>query len=78
MQIHADQDPGRTMPPQKDEFYMKYNVWKSGLFANYSVTDPGSGAFLTPGPGSGIRNRFFLDPGSGSRIPYPKPIFLRG
>ncbi len=27
--------------------------------------DPGSGAFLTPGPGSGILNRFF----SGSRIP---------
>ncbi len=35
--------------------------------------DPGSGAFLTPG--SGIRNRFFPDPGS--RIPDPKPIFLR-
>jgi hypothetical protein len=29
--------------------------------------DPGSGAFLTPG--SGIRNRFFPDPGS--RIPDP-------
>jgi hypothetical protein len=29
--------------------------------------DPGSGAFLTPG--SGIRNRFFPDPGS--RIPNP-------
>jgi hypothetical protein len=29
--------------------------------------DPGSIAFLTPGPGSGIRNRFFPDPGS--RIP---------
>jgi hypothetical protein len=29
--------------------------------------DPGSGAFLTPG--SGIRNRFFSDPGS--RIPDP-------
>ncbi len=42
--------------------------------------DPGSGAFLTPG--SGIRNRFFPDPGSrisdpGSRIPDPKPICLR-
>jgi hypothetical protein len=32
-----------------------------------SVADPGSGAFLTRGPGSGIRNRFF----SGSRIPTP-------
>jgi hypothetical protein len=44
-----------------------------------SVADPGSNAFLTPGPGSGIRNRFF----SGSRIseyriPDPKSIFLRG
>jgi hypothetical protein len=31
--------------------------------------DPGSCAFLTPGPGSGIRNRFFPDPRS--RIPTP-------
>ncbi len=31
------------------------------------IRDPGSGAFLTPG--SGIRNRFFPDPGS--RIPDP-------
>jgi hypothetical protein len=29
--------------------------------------DPGSGAFFTPGPGSGIRIRFF----SGARIPTP-------
>ncbi len=36
---------------------------------NGSVADPdsGSGAFLTPDPGSGIRNRFF----SGSRISDP-------
>jgi hypothetical protein len=33
-----------------------------------SVLDPGSGTFLTPG--SGIRNRFFPDPGS-------QNIFLR-
>ncbi len=38
-----------------------------------SVADPGSGAFLTPG--SGIRNRFFPDPGT--RILDPNPIFLR-
>ncbi len=44
-------------------------------FMTYSVADPdpGSGAFLTPG--SGIRDRFFADPGS--RIPDPKTIFLR-
>ncbi len=35
-----------------------------------SVADPGTGAFLTPGPGIG-----FPDPGS--QIPDPKPIFLR-
>ncbi len=36
----------------------------------------GSGAFLTPG--SGIRSRFFLDPGSWIWDPAdPKPIFLR-
>ncbi len=33
------------------------------------IRDPGSGAFLTPGSGIGIRNRFFPDPGS--RIPDP-------
>jgi hypothetical protein len=37
------------------------------------IRDPGSGAFLTPG--SGIRNRFFPDPGS--RIPDPKCIFFK-
>jgi hypothetical protein len=37
------------------------------------IRDPGSGDFSTPG--SGIRNRFFPDPGS--RIPDPKSIFLR-
>ncbi len=49
--------------------------YASFLMANHSVADPdpGSGAFLAPG--SGIRNRFFPDPGS--RIPDPKPIFLR-
>ncbi len=45
-----------------------------GLVTSVAVPDPGSGAFLTPGPGSGIRNRFFPDPGS--RIPDPKPIFF--
>jgi hypothetical protein len=44
-----------------------------GAAISVSDPDPGSGAFLTPG--SGIRNRFFPDPGS--RIPDPKTIFLR-
>jgi hypothetical protein len=44
-----------------------------GVVDSVSDPDPGSGAFLTPG--SGIRNRFFPDPGS--RIPDPKAIFLR-
>jgi hypothetical protein len=35
-----------------------------------SVADPGSGAFFTPRPGSGIQNVFF-------RILDPKPIFMR-
>ncbi len=34
--------------------------------------DPGSGAFLTPGPGSGIRHKFIPD--YKSRI--PNPYFL--
>ncbi len=44
------------------------------LLSSVADPDPGAGAFLTPG--SGIRNRFFQDPGSripdpGSRIPRP-------
>jgi hypothetical protein len=40
-------------------FYYSILLWAS-------VADPGYGAFLTPG--SGIRNRFFPDPGSQSHI----------
>jgi hypothetical protein len=42
-----------------------------------SVADPDPGSWIRCifGPGSSIRNRFFLDPDS--RIPDPKPIFLR-
>ncbi len=51
-----------------------YRTLKGSVTASVADPDPGSGAFLTPGPGSGIRNRFFPDPGSrisdpGSRIP---------
>jgi hypothetical protein len=52
------------------------NTQKSSmLFISVADPDPGSGigCFLTPG--SGIRNRFFPDPGSG--IADPKTIFLR-
>ncbi len=49
-------------------------ILKPTLYNSVADPDPGSGAFLTPG--SGIRNRFFPDPGS--RIPDPKSIFLRG
>jgi hypothetical protein len=38
--------------------YQNYNIF----FISVADPDPGSGAFLTPG--SGIRNRFFPDPGS--------------
>jgi|LakMenE01Jun11ns_1017448.scaffolds.fasta_scaffold9268504_1 hypothetical protein len=41
-----------------------------GGINTFSVADPdpGSGAFLTPGSGSGILNRFFPDPGSQTHI----------
>jgi hypothetical protein len=48
-------------------------MWEAVILTNIfykdsvADSDPGSGAFLTPG--SGIRNRFFPDPGS--RIPNP-------
>jgi len=45
---------------------------KGGMLIQTSIVapDPGSGAFLTPGPGSGIQNRFIPDPGSGTKNPY--------
>jgi hypothetical protein len=67
----------------KYRLYYRY-VSKSGRFFllksrkhiphvhNGSVADPdpGSGAFLTPVPGSGIRNSFFPDPRSRILTPY--------
>jgi hypothetical protein len=55
-----------------DEYHFKVLLVAS-LLSSVADPDPGSGAFLTPG--SGIRNRFFPDPRSGSRIQDPKPIF---
>jgi hypothetical protein len=48
----------------EDHSSIQNNYVKSVLICSVksSVADPGSGAFLTPG--SGIRNRFFPDPGS--------------
>jgi hypothetical protein len=49
-----------------DEYFFIYSFIKLNSVA---VPDPGSGAFLTLDPGSGIGI-------SESRIPDPKPIFL--
>ncbi len=54
-------------------FLGELSVDKGFYNSSVAAPDPGSGAFLTPG--SGIRNRFFPDPGS--RIPDPKPTCLR-
>jgi hypothetical protein len=47
--------------------YLNKIYCKVNILVRSVAEDPGSGAFLTPG--SGIRNRFFPDPGS--RIPGP-------
>jgi hypothetical protein len=60
---------GGGKPPPHPLFYCSFVQCKCFSIAP-SVADTGSGAFLTPGPGSGIWNRFF----SGSRI--PNPYFL--
>jgi hypothetical protein len=65
---------GLNMAGKCCTIFVKMHAWMTKL-ASEQCADPGSGAFLTPGPGSGIRSRFFPDPGS--RIPDPKPIFLR-
>jgi hypothetical protein len=53
-----------------DEFSESGNIGTS-----IGCPDPGSGAFLSLDLGSGIG--FFRIPNPGSRIPNPKPIFLR-
>jgi hypothetical protein len=69
----------RNISKALDKFALFYSSLKIYAIKNKNIPasvadpDPGSGAFLTPG--SGIRNRFFPDPGS--RIPNPKTIFLR-
>ncbi len=45
------------------------------VFSSVADPDPGSGAFVTPGFGSGIVFFRIPDPGSRIRIPDPKPIF---
>jgi hypothetical protein len=45
------------------------NIAQLCLKTSVADPDPGSGVFLTPGPGSGIRKGFFPDPGY--RIPGP-------
>jgi hypothetical protein len=60
--------------PLNNNFFKATHLFGGSFLKYCSVADPGSGAFLTPG--SGIRNRFFPDPGFwisdvGSRIPNP-------
>ncbi len=66
------QDPEGSNVSQKEE-NEEFSLLSAADCGSVADPDPESGAFLTPG--SGIRNRFFPDPGS--RIPDPKTIFLR-
>jgi hypothetical protein len=45
-----------------------YNMDRPVHRTSVADPDPGSGAFWTPGPGSGIRNGFIPDPGSQTHI----------
>jgi hypothetical protein len=75
--LHDGLDPASTSDSSESEAEEDFSHVDSqiqirlieNVIALLSVADPdpGSGAFLTPG--SGIRNRFFPDPGS--RIPDP-------
>jgi hypothetical protein len=49
------------IPEEKDRNHPG-NSLTTNIVSSVADPDPGSGAFLTPG--SGIRNRFFPDPGS--------------
>jgi|LakMenE01Jun11ns_1017448.scaffolds.fasta_scaffold7608472_1 hypothetical protein len=54
---------------------LNYNPFGPFLIACVADPDLGSGIKCIFNPGSGIRNRFFPDPGY--RIPDPKNIFFR-
>ncbi len=56
---------------------MQIRILKYGLILDsVADPDPGSGTFLTPG--SGIRNRFFPDPGSDHYFRELKANFFLG
>jgi len=50
------------LPPVVEALYQASFASECWLPSSVADPDPGSGAFWTPG--SGIRNRFFPDPGS--------------
>jgi hypothetical protein len=60
----------QLIPSTGSGSYLLFNAGSCGsgsttlVVASVADPDPGAGAFLTPGPGSGIRNKFIPDPGS--------------
>jgi hypothetical protein len=61
--------PGSRIQGQKgngSRIRIRNKEFEDFFLLSYSVADPGSGAFLTPGSGS--RNRFFPDPGFQTHI----------
>jgi|LakMenEpi03Aug12_release.lakeMendotaPanAssembly.Ray.scaffolds.fasta_scaffold1521903_1 hypothetical protein len=65
--IGSKSDLGIFILVKKIEFHpVPLNSIVYSVLASVADPDPGSGAFLTPG--SGIRNRFFQDPGSQTHI----------
>ncbi len=65
VQIMADLDPGGPKTDGSGSTTLTACIF-SIYYCSVADPDPGSGAFLTPG--SGIRNRFFSDPGSQTHI----------
>jgi hypothetical protein len=65
----CDGDVNNVLLRENLELFFRGTEHKSYVLFSVADPDPRSGAFLTPGLGSGIRGFF--------RITDPKPIFLR-
>jgi hypothetical protein len=64
--LNANPDPDLAKLCRSDRIQIHNTVGNFIAVLRIRIRDPGSGAFLTPG--SGIRNRFFPNPGSLTHI----------
>jgi hypothetical protein len=65
----AEKEKAKLLEENKVSLFRDIFLIYTAPTGSVADPDPGRGAFLTPGPGSRIQNRYFWIPDLGSRIP---------